>query len=69
MSASQIRTALGSAPDWDKAFVFKQQADRFEEELLGVSRVPEDYLQLFVDVVSESSLACQPGAWNFIVRM
>lgn len=69
MSAASIRSALLSASDLDKAFVFKQQADQFEEELLGAPFVDGDYLALFLDIVSDPVFASQPGAWNFVARM
>lgn len=69
MSAAAIRFVLTSTPEWDAGFVFKQQADQFEEELLGKERVPGEYLDLFLDVISDPTLASRKGAWNFVVRM
>jgi hypothetical protein len=69
MSAASARQALQSASALDTAYIFKQQADRFEEELPGTPAVPDEYLSVFVDVISDPAYASQPGAWNFIARM
>lgn len=69
MSVAEIRRALLSAADVDADLVYRQQADQFEEELLGREEIPEPYLELFVEIISEPSLAKRPAVWNFFIRM
>ncbi len=69
MSAETIRNALLSTSDAEAEFVFRQQADQFEEELLGIAIAPDQYVDLFVEIISNPEFAARPGAWNFVVRM
>lgn len=69
MSVAEIRRALLSAADVDADLIYRQQADQFEEELLGREEIPESYLELFVEVISEPKLAKRPAVWNFFIRM
>jgi hypothetical protein len=69
MSAEAIRQTLLSASDVEANLVFRQQADQFEEELLGLAPTPDEYVDLFVEIISHPAFAVQPGAWNFVVRM
>ena len=69
MSAEQIRNILRMAPDVESELTFRQQADLFEDELLGCDQIPDSYVDLFIEIVSTPEFAVQSGARNFVIRL
>lgn len=69
MTTNQMRHVLLSAPDAEAERVFREQADLLEDQLLGVARVPEEFVELLVELLSEPRFSTKKGAWNFVVRL
>jgi len=47
--------------------VFQTVADSFEDDLLEVDGLPEDYFNFVVQLFSEAEIYSKPGLWNFLL--
>jgi hypothetical protein len=64
-----IRSSLETATSENSPEVFRAQASAFEEDLLGVPQFPDEYADLFVEIMSTSRFFSKEGAWRFVVKV
>jgi hypothetical protein len=69
LSVSSIRSALKSLPSVAAEEVVKAQASAFEDDLLGLATFPDEYVDLFLEIMSTEHLFNRKGAWHFVVKV
>lgn len=65
----QIEQRLLDCPIAQSSQVFEQASDELDEAILLQEHLAEEYLQIFVKVLSERALYQKPGVIHFLIKL